>query len=71
MKKKGSTSATKKRVGPARRRKTARPGIQVLYSDAQIRKRVRELAKQIDRDYRGRFCTRSGSWKSALCSWPI
>ena len=54
MKKRGSTSATKERVGPSRRRKTARPGVQVLYSDTQIRKRVRELARQIDRDYRGK-----------------
>ena len=54
MKKRGSTSAPKKRVGPARRRKTARPGMRVLYSDKQIRKRVLELAKQIDRDYRGK-----------------
>jgi hypoxanthine phosphoribosyltransferase len=54
MKKRGSTSATKKRVGPARRRKTARPGMRVLYAEGPIQKRVRELAKQIDRDYRGK-----------------
>ena len=54
MKKRGSTSATKKRAGPASRRTTSRPGLRVLYSDKQIRKRVLELAKQIDRDYRGK-----------------
>ena len=55
MKKRGSTSATKKRVGPASRRTASRPGMRVLYSDEQIRKRVRELAKQINRDYRGKM----------------
>jgi hypoxanthine phosphoribosyltransferase len=54
MKKRGSTSAPKKRVGPARRRTTSRPGIRVLYSDKQVRKRILELARQIDRDYRGK-----------------
>jgi hypoxanthine phosphoribosyltransferase len=54
MKKRGSTSAAKKRVGPAGRRTVAARGLRVLYSDQRIRKRVLELAKQIDRDYRGK-----------------
>ena len=54
MKKRGSTSATKKRGAPARPRTASKPRMRVLYSDKQIRKRVLELAKQIDRDYRGK-----------------
>ena len=54
MKKRGSTSATKKRPGRSGRRTAPGPGLRVLYSDKQIRKRVLELAKQIDRDYRGK-----------------
>ena len=54
MKKRGSTSTPKKRGSPARRQTTSPPGLRVLYSDKQVRKRVLELAKQIDRDYRGK-----------------
>jgi len=71
MKKRVATATAKKRGTPARRRTSSHPGLRVLYSDKQVRKRVLELAKQIDHDYRGRSCTRSGSWKNALCSWRI
>jgi hypoxanthine phosphoribosyltransferase len=54
MKRRGSTSATKKQAGTSRRRTAPGPGLRVLYSDKQIRKRVLELAKRIDRDYRGK-----------------
>ena len=54
MKKRGSTSTPKKHGRSSSRRTTSRPGMRVLYSDKQIRKRVLELAKQIDRDYRGK-----------------
>ena len=54
MKQRVATSTAKKRGTPARRRTNSRPGVRVLYSDKQVRKRVLELAKQIDRDYRGK-----------------
>ena len=54
MKKKVATSSAKKRGAPARRRTNSHPGLSVLYSDKQVRKRVLELAKQIDHDYRGK-----------------
>ena len=60
MKKRGSSSTAKKRVGPAHRRRISRPGTRVLYSDKQVRKRVLELAKQIDRDYRGKVLHAAG-----------
>ena len=54
MKKRGSPSIPRKRDALASRRTTSRPGMRVLYSDKQIRKRVLEMARQIDRDYRGK-----------------
>ncbi len=51
----------KKSKSPAKKRTTTRPrsappsnGFRVVYSQQQIQKRVRELAGQINRDYRGK-----------------
>jgi hypoxanthine phosphoribosyltransferase len=54
MTKKVSKRTTGKHPRPASGRTAARPALRVLYTDKQIRKRVLELAKEIDRDYRGR-----------------
>jgi hypoxanthine phosphoribosyltransferase len=54
MTKKVSKRTARKHPRPASRRTATRPSLRVLYTTAQIRKRVRELAKEINQDYRGR-----------------
>ena len=66
MKKRGSTSTPQKRRGPASRRTNSRPGLWVLYSDKQVRKRILELAKQINRDYQGKVLHAVGIMENCI-----
>lgn len=43
----------------------------VVVEEKAIRKRVRELAKQINRDYAGKVFRLSAYWKTVSCSWRI
>jgi hypoxanthine phosphoribosyltransferase len=54
MKSKTSKSSARKRSAHPRARALANNDLRRVYSEEQIQKRVRELAKQIDRDYKGR-----------------
>jgi hypoxanthine phosphoribosyltransferase len=54
MKSKTSKSSAKKRGAHPRARALPDNDLCCVYSEKQIQKRVRELAKQIDRDYKGK-----------------
>lgn len=53
-KRKKSKPAAKKRAGARRPSAATANGFRVVYTEQQIRKRVREMAGQISRDYRGK-----------------
>lgn len=52
--KKRSQRSRHKRSTPARVKASSRDGIRVVFTSSQIQKRVRELARLINRDYRGK-----------------
>jgi hypoxanthine phosphoribosyltransferase len=54
MKSKTSKSCARKDSAHPRARALADKDLHCVYSEKQIQKRVRELAKQIDRDYKGK-----------------
>lgn len=54
MAKKKSKGTPRKRGSARRRSSPSENGFRVVYSQQQIQKRVRELASQINRDYRGK-----------------
>jgi hypoxanthine phosphoribosyltransferase len=54
MKHKTSKSSARKRSARPRARALPDGDLRCVYSEQQIQKRVRELAKQIDRDYKGK-----------------
>jgi hypoxanthine phosphoribosyltransferase len=54
MTKKKSKPAARKRAAAHRPKETSANGFRVVYTPQQISKRVRELAGQINRDYRGK-----------------
>jgi hypoxanthine phosphoribosyltransferase len=54
MKSQTSKSSARKRGSQARARALPDDDLRCVYSEKQIQKRVRELAKQIDRDYKGK-----------------
>ena len=70
MKSKTSKPPAAKRSSRTSARALQDNDLRCVYSETQIQKRVRELAKQIDRDYKGKTLHVWGFWKTALFLWP-